>query len=909
MGSYSNLEELFASVDRSLLVEAILNDIDMQNIPVNVTSKELIYIDRHAESHVGIPAIELVVNHASGHKWQYIFDAFSGDVLYKNDLWANAPQEIWSQIAYPATSTGDSGPVSCEESGTEHMKSCGINGLLCSHDFSPHSCVLTCMGSDSLCENIFGEHWKCWDVTQGTPGYDVHFPGYCYFDYDKDRWDYVVLYDDNQGGWIYPDYSIHSAFNEIIELTKDVIEHHAIDLGRCSYDGKCGTYTTNITSHCCGKDCTCPNGRCWSSYNCGGGATGSDGRISFSKLSSLPFDPSDLVTVSDIYNTLGHEWGHNVSKYIVGEYISHTYCMNEMFAQLYGSIMSVRQVRLDNPTFTWHGCGDARNPWMDETVGLGGGCTDELPYAHRSSFDLRPCYVQNTEWGNVCSSIYDCPRYWSCKNNPDTGLDQCRSPTTNKYHNSGIFRRFMRVFAEGTGTFSQDGNSEYLGIEIPPFPGGDDKERLKNGFDKVVDVLYEANLSLHGKPRAKIREFVDALAEAGTNNDLQMRATYALGIVGWIIDKFKMAPIDPFWESDATPVKIKYSAWQLSTEKDFYIFKIRWMVPKTQPGYRVSYRYRDGGDLRIEDVVGSNTAIAPAAVEFNNRLYIFWIDRSDASVKYVYIDPVGAMSDVNDLGKSPFGIKASAVDAIVGDNKLILAFLNEDGWVNLAMCNSTSVCTSNETDQNWMLDWSSSVPQDYSFNLGYSSHPGIIGVEYGGGIHGTIDPGNDYIYVATSANGQGEHRIRIDQVEILSNGLVTVKNTAKMPHHYPGSNPEGRIGIKMVRSAFWFRKECISPSSPCYDDRNVPRNYLYLAWHSKDDNKLYKSVVQRYDTYHAHGDPANSTWITWPEDTHLECRNGASIKKGEDPNEVNTIEYIYTDTGYRISYANLYGRY
>jgi hypothetical protein len=90
---------------------------------------------------------------------------------------------------------------------------------------------------------------------------------------------------------------------------------------------------------------------------------------------------------------------------------------------------------------------------------------------------------------------------------------------TNTYHNSGIWRRFMRIWAEGSETFNRDNNLEDIGIYIPKYPGANDHESRINGFQGIVDVLYEANLSFLGKTNPEIREdFVEALLDAGLNN-------------------------------------------------------------------------------------------------------------------------------------------------------------------------------------------------------------------------------------------------------------------------------------------------------------------------------------------------------------------------------------------------------
>ena len=109
-------------------------------------------------------------------------------------------------------------------------------------------------------------------------------------------------------------------------------------------------------------------------------------------------------------------------------------------------------------------------------------------------------------------------------------------------------------------------------------------------------------------------------------------------------------------------------------------------------------------------------------------------------------------------------LKASIVDAVVAEDKLIIAFIDEDDRVNIAMCNSQGACEAEESSNNWMQN-PASPDLSYSFDLGYESIPGIIGVEYGRGLNGTSDPSNGYVYIATSANGPDDYTIRVDQFD------------------------------------------------------------------------------------------------------------------------------------------------
>ena len=919
LGPYGDLGQLFSSVNIDDLKEVVRNDLGLQSLTTE-SYRPLVYVDRSKKSRQGIPAFELIVAVSEKVRWLYIVEAMTAGVLYKVELSSRA-QRIYTQYLYPRLIFDTTQRFECDP-GQDHMTECDVDSLLfrCSHHTDPHLCVYGCPDNDGVCEAVFGENWKCWHLgNDENPSYDPHLSRYCHVDRRLSS-ESLLIYDDVDGtGWVEDSHAtrgvyLYKAFSDLMEKTEEARLFHEQELDRCSYDNLCSPYNTILESHCeDNDDCGVGDGEsrnvCRYEESCPPGSTGGKGTVWIYEVYNLGADPSDASDIPrnhEAYQNIGHEWGHNIMSWIVdpvrGRTLDDEFCLREGLAELYGDLLSVKHVYLPNPTVTWSTPrGDTQTSWNDETSGIRYGWMQELPFAHRSRFDWRPCIVEgDPTWGGECISRWDCPRYWSCIDS------QCRSPIDNAYHNSGIWRRFMRIWAEGSETFNRDINEEDIGIYIPKYPGADDHESRVNGFRGVVDVIHEANLSLFGKTSPEIREdWVEAILDAGLNTTYGWpRTKYALGAAGWIVDKNNVGVFNPDFETEETPIKIRFSAYEGSSYKWGYVWIKRWEVQDREPSYKVAYSFRNLGNSDIEVIGESNAVYSPAVAEFNDHLYIFWIERDDYSINYVIVRPDGSHTSVYDMGTSPFDFKALGVDAIVADDKLVLAFIEPGQHVRLAVCVSDFFCQDSAND--WVQNPTPPDPPTpyYQFSIGEKATWGTVSVEYGSGLNATEFPDQSYLYVA-SQDALSDANIRITQIEFDQNNIPTRRHAEHLPNHYSNQQPHMKVGIKMVRSAFPVRTECQNQWSSCYEYRDEPRNYLYLAWWPWTNNRnIYTSVVFRFDD----DGGISSSWITMPQDTYLGTRTGVSFPKGDGP-DVDTIEYIYSDTGYRISEARLYGRY
>ena len=305
-----------------------------------------------------------------------------------------------------------------------------------------------------------------------------------------------------------------------------------------------------------------------------------------------------------------------------------------------------------------------------------------------------------------------------------------------------------------------------------------------------------------------------------------------------------------------------FSLAKLITD-DFYAYK-------DDSSYDIKVFYVDSQGNRIDTIV-ANTDQAPAVVEYNTRLYIFWRDRTTHAVKYSYYTSSGWRSGVYDLNSKSITANGS-FDVAVFNNKLyIIAAAYSSDDVFLARCD-TSICT----DSSWH-DFDETAGTDYINELGYDAFHGMGAVAING-LNGASS--GEHLYVVSRSTSFS--RIRIDQVGTDEE----VDYTYNMPTHYPSYKAIGTIGVKAMISAF--------PSTG---------KHFHFAWSDSYTGDIYYSAVQRWDDVND-----EYTWVTRSADSFLGGSEGVRLMKGDGESAVS-LHLSYLGAGGLLAYAYRYGRY
>jgi hypothetical protein len=241
-------------------------------------------------------------------------------------------------------------------------------------------------------------------------------------------------------------YERHLRFADVQASTDEVIRFHKDDLDRNGWDNQGTAYTTHISAHCGPPQQGHPYG-----FNCNGAIAG-NADITLRRAFQFYFGIDDDNNNAHAYGTLGHEWGHVVQKNEV--YLSDTHCLSEGVANMFGVPFAVKMVGGSNVHWGGDSCRDT--PWQDDISGLNPGCF-RAPYAWRARFDWLDCV--NTVTYGACNTDHDCQPYEVCSG----GL--C-SNSPDGHHNDTVWRRFMRVLAEGPTTFQNDSNNENVAVSF-----------------------------------------------------------------------------------------------------------------------------------------------------------------------------------------------------------------------------------------------------------------------------------------------------------------------------------------------------------------------------------------------------------------------------------------------------------
>ncbi len=399
-------------------------------------------------------------------------------------------------------------------------------------------------------------------------------------------------------------------------------------------------------------------------------------------------------------------------------------------------------------------------------------------------------------------------------------------------------------------TFSNDGTNENVGVTFTGI-----------GNAETIDVVYEATTNL--MTSTDLEDWLDLITSAGNTHGVYSQTLKALGVAGFIADGERLTTS----KSDKATYQYYFGAYTVSSIKTFLVWKDR-----TTFDIKV---LRHNGSNWVTDTISANTDSAPAVTVYNDRLHIFWRDRSSAAIKFRYYRYDGTVYGTYDLSSKGITTVGS-FDAAVFNNYLYIVYsygANND--VYLSKCSSASGCTN--------TTWYDFGSANFKKSLGYTAYPGM-GVDMGSAINGT--GANNYLYIASASTLPNyDHRIRVDQVGTDDN-LRHTGFVVWVPSTYPSYKTSLEIGLKAVTAAF--------PSAT---------TYLYLSWRDYSTSAIYVSVVQKYND----GDNSD-TQITKSADTFLDSYTGVRIQKGDGASTDKTV-ISSTETTYVPLSSWLWGRY
>lgn len=808
---HSSLPAVFKDAEPSV-VFADLNSLGRS--PLVLSSRPIVFVDRKLRGKLGTPAYIATIRVEDERYMEVVVSAREGEIMASRDMRKEIPdQEIRTRVMYPEISPTDNCPSGY----------CFALGMVCSEDTwnpttSSPMCVTMCNDDDDC--QVIDPDWQCWVN-------DARFPGYCYYDQrSHGALESVLVY---HNGWSEPEFEYLSRWADLKAQMDAVKVFHYTDLGRLSWDGNNGIYKVGLISNCCGlylpeempAECEVEHPAYYA--GCGAGAwvePGVDSLVTYAAWSILAY--TDDAHRSKVLRTLSHEWAHLMTYVEAGGVVPDADCIDENISDDFGRLLAVKHIGGSSTRWISQ-CGDNSvmfSPWGDETSGLYPGCT-ALPYAQRSSFDWLPC----TRYG---------------------------------YENTFIWARFMRVLAEGSGTFAVDGNGEDVGVTLAGI-----------GWAATTDVIYTAMTNI--TTSTTLKDWVGLLRGSGLINGHYDEVNKALGIVG-----FMNPPIlAKAGESDRAPFAVEFTSWALSSSKEFQIWKDR-------TTYDLKVKRHDG-TVWVTDTIAANTDSGPTAVEYNSFLHIFWRDRLTGGIKLEVYDSMGTIYGPFDLTSK--GITTlGAFDSTVFNGHLYLVYASGvPATVNLSWCSSRVYCSTFWHD--FDPDPSVSV---YKKSLGYTAHAGLA-VDAGPDMSITEWPAPSCLFIASSSDDLGPNhmRIRVDLVN-SSDNVVFPGYPVWIPETNLSNATNQEIGLRMVRSAF--------PRPGTTD----PMNYLYLTWKDPADTRIYKAIVRAYHPLVASISSTNYTYI--------DSNFGVRWKKGDGP-AVSAVKLMHVNTSNKVVYGELHGRY
>jgi len=807
----STIGDTLGSVDLELLRQRIAATLGVRSVQIKHREDQII-ADVNSVRALGEPVVVLDVSTGTDNYAQFIISALDSRIISSTNAVPSHPtnkQYDYTRIAYPQH--------------TDYQCPCYGDYTCATDTTTPDSCVLL-PSFEHPCHDFYSEWYS---FMSGE------FDDHCHA---RDSLSSLPVH--SGGEWYNAAYANYSRFAALVSMMDSVIEFHYDDLSMDSWDNGGNVYLT-ILNNCCVDSC--------SSYfqGCHAPATAPFGEDYVMINSWHGIDSLDTGSLSHNYGMLSHEWGHRMTEELIGGVFNQGTCLNESVAYGYGSLLATKKVGLSN--LHWEEvCGEdvtvTKSAWSDEREGLGRGCTEKMiPYNQRSRIDWFDC--DGKVLGGACTQESQCGNYEIC----DSEYLQC-SNNADPHNNRYIWNRFLRVLAEGTETFSADGNGEDVAVVF-------------NGVSRTTAASIHHFAVALSDVNTSLEEWTYNLRAAGSAYGKLEEVKAALGIIGFMGVTESSVPgqvTDKAW------YQYYYSSWALSSQKSFSVWK---KAGSTDIGV-----YYHNGTTWTIDTITANTNASPTVAEYKQKLYIFWRDAGNGAIKYAYYSPTGGISryvTLYGLGLTSSG----AFDAVEFNDNLYIVFSRlANTEVALAKCNA-SVCLAG--------NWYNYGGGYYYRPLGYHAFAGL-GVDESQNLNGTQSTPGLYVVSANNVGGDDFYRVRIDMIGTDEE----ITHTEWMPSNYPSSRTGLEIGVRAVPSAF-----------------DAAGDYLYIAWKDINIPRAYLGILQELDL-----EDDSSTWITRSVNTFAQTYRGVRFTRGIAVSE-GIVKMTIGGVTNEIMSTELYGRY
>jgi len=422
-----------------------------------------------------------------------------------------------------------------------------------------------------------------------------------------------------------------------------------------------------------------------------------------------------------------------------------------------------------------------------------------------------------------------------------------------------VWRRFLRIWAEGSATFSENGLGESMGTT---FSGA--------GLDNVTTIF--SDVTKYHPSLGSLFTLQDlAFLLISSSGQFSAATRYALGAIGLRTGEYSVAG---GYYTDRSISGERFDSWTLSaSDKNFYAWK-------EYGSGKIRVRYHNGSEYVVAEWTTANAGTSPAIAVYNGRIYVFWADATSGAITYRYYTSSGSISSYISLGSK--GIVADGdFDVAVYRGSLVIVFKRpNDYYAYVSRCTATSnACI--------LSSWET-LDGDYRLQIPIQVRPGMgaIALENLNGLY-FWDTDSEYLYIAYAfPYGENLGRIGIARVYIEGSS-ATLMGTMRIHESSPSYRTMSRIGVTARISA--------------YPDEN---NYLYLAWKDKESTQIYSSIVQSWD-----GFVENSIlWTTRPHFLELLSSDGPTYHKSEGYLNATDVNLLYRD-GTTIRRSAYFGRY
>jgi hypothetical protein len=782
-----------------------------------------LHVDQLAMSQVALPVF-VSVGYTEEHSGYLVLVNIDGTVHSIDKLQRNAATvavKTW-------TAYRDYAGANCSTDAN-----CGRPPWICHQDAylaNCDKCALACT-QNSHCSGTYGADWKCFTSV------DDDFYKYCWLDSTSDE---ETIY---QNGYLDADYTCHHKFKYAVDSWLDWNTFLYSALGRSSWDDADGSLTLKLKKGCISPGCPSNSGgygsvymNDWYSFTTGGGDE----------------------AVANRYHIIGHEGGHSVHQSIAGGFPSHNDCVCESMAQLMGGMFARDKLSSAH----WYTSGYRVSPWYDQTCGLsacahgGFGPSSNIGYSQRSRYDWMPCTDETQVWsGTACTDATDCPPYYQCRENPSTEELECTLEPS-RYYNRSIWLRFARVLAEGPDTFDDDGNNENIGVTFTAV-----------GLPTAIDIIYDAKLDL--TTGSDQYDFADSLAAAGWDAGKLGEVQMALGAVGYR----GLHSATPGGYTNEAPRAGTFMDWGGSSIRSFYALK-------DESSYDLKVVYHNGTSW-VTRTISANTEDTAALAIFNNRLHVFWRDRSNDRIKFQYVNPTGTWYGTYDIGASPLGITSKgAFDAVVFNGYLYLVFTKSGShYIQIAKCSTSPYGCTTST-------WHEFSANTYHRSVSWYGMPGLAAAA-GAGINGTTNLNTEYMYIVSAYPTGGFYKhIRV----LRMNAADSISNTDY--RWLPGTHPSYKADYWSVMGA--------EIRSSAFSDGN---KYLYIVWNDEGSNELYTSIMQDFNES---GADVNGAWFTRSMKLGRQSYKGATFWEFDSS---YSARHVYTSTANVARYNVIFAYY